>query len=300
MATAVCWAGSSTAFAYASRAAGSVAVNLFRLLVAVPVLAVLAALASGQLWPWQIDGEPLLLLAASGLVGLVLGDLGLFHALAVLGPRVASVVMATWPAFTVLIETARGHVPHPNVVGGVLITVVGVVIVLLRSRSATAWNPKTTPRLWLSGLAGALLGALGQAGGVVLARAAMEPGPGSDGLDPLPSTVVRMAAGAVGLQCLGFLHRRPMAWTAVLRERRTLAAASLGAVFGPIVGVWLSMVATRHARDLGVASSLMATTPIFVMPIAAFLYGARIGWLGIVGTLLAVGGAVVSFVYGAA
>jgi drug/metabolite transporter (DMT)-like permease len=39
----------------------------------------------------------------------------------------------------------------------------------------------------------------------------------------------------------------------------------------------------------------MATTPIFMMPIAALLYGARIGWLGGIGTVLAVAGAVLLF-----
>ena len=60
-------------------------------------------------------------------------------------------------------------------------------------------------------------------------------------------------------------------------------------------GIWLSMMATRHAREVGVASALMATTPLFLMPIAALCYGARIGWRGLVGTLLAVGGAALLF-----
>ncbi|MBX3463804.1 MAG: DMT family transporter [Planctomycetes bacterium] len=294
--TALCWTGSSTSFAFASRAAGGLAANQFRLFAAVPVLVLLAAVLTGQWWPHHIGDQRVLLLAASGLVGLVLGDIGFFHALATIGPRVSSVVMSAWPAFAVAIEAVRGHPTTGWVVLGIAVTVSGVTLVLLRSREGSAWNPGLTPRQWGLGLAGALVGAVGQAGGVVLARAAMAAGPDlPDGVDPLQATVVRMLAATVGVQCVAIGHRRPLACTAVFGSRRTVGAALLGAVFGPVLGVWLSMEATRHAADVGVAASLMATTPIFLMPLAALLYGARIGWLGLVGTLLAVGGAALLF-----
>ena len=77
-----------------------------------------------------------------------------------------------------------------------------------------------------------------------------------------------------------------------------MRAAALGAVFGPIGGVWLSMVARTRAEEtatVGVASALMATTPIFMMPVAFLVYRAPVGWLGAVGTLLAVGGVATCF-----
>ncbi|MBL9078755.1 MAG: EamA family transporter [Planctomycetes bacterium] len=297
--TAACWACSSTAFAYASRRAGSLAANHFRLVAAVPLLLLLAWLSTGSAWPATAADDRMLLLVASGLVGLVLGDIGLFHALAVLGPRVSSVVMAGWPAVTVAIEAARGHAPTPLVVLGVLVTIAGVVLVLLRSRGSTAWNPGLTARTWTTGLLGALLGAVGQAGGFVLVREGMAPGadfPG--GLDPLLATVVRMTTGVVGVQLVLVAQRQPFALARVARDRHSLLPALLGALFGPVLGVWLSTVAAREAHDLGVASSLMATTPIFLMPIAAWTYGARIGWLGLFGTVLAVAGAVLSSLAG--
>jgi drug/metabolite transporter (DMT)-like permease len=294
--TALCWAGSSTSFAYASRAAGSLPVNQFRLFVAVPVLMALAALLTGQWWPVHLADQRVRLLVGSGLIGLVLGDIGFFHALAVLGPRVSSVVMAAWPAFTVAIEAARGHLPTGWVLVGIGTTMLGVALVLLRSREGTSWNPGMTPRQWVTGLSGAVIGALGQAGGVVLAREAMANAADlPEGVIPLQATVVRMAAAAVGMQCVALAQRRPLALVAVCRDRRVVAATLIGCAFGPICGVWLSMAATHHAHDVGVAASLMATTPIFMMPIAALLYGARIGWLGGIGTVLAVAGAVLLF-----
>ena len=293
--TAVCWTGSSTAFAIASRAAGPLPSNQFRLLAALPVLFAIVWATTGQPWPIGVSDERIALLAASGLVGLVLGDVGFFHALATIGPRLSSVVMATWPAFTIAIEACRGHLPGAMMLAGVALTMAGVGLVLLRSREG-AWNPTLTRRQLATGIAGALVGALGQAGGVVLAKVGMDAAadlPG--GVLPLQATFVRMCAAVVGLQLLATVQRQPFAFTAVFGNRTALSAALLGAVFGPIAGVWLSMAAVQNAAHVGVASTLMATTPIFMMPVAWFAYGARVGALGIFGTVVAVVGVGVCF-----
>lgn len=72
-ATALLWAFGALASAAAGRRIGAMAVNLVRIPIAV------------------------VLLAASGVVGLSLGDLFCFHALAALGPRLSALLLATWP-----------------------------------------------------------------------------------------------------------------------------------------------------------------------------------------------------------
>ncbi len=292
VAAAVCWTVSSSTFAVASRRVGPSVTNHFRLWAALPVLVALVALQQGRAWPGELGGERLGLLAASGVVGLVVGDLGYFVALARIGPRISSVVMTTWPVFTLGFGLLSGNRPDLRMLVGVAATIAGVAIVLLRSRESSRWNPDISLRQWWWGLAGALLGAFGQAAGVVLARAAMAPGDDLPaGVDPLAATLVRMTAGVAAAQAVAFAQRRPLDGLGVLRDRRALLGALVGTVFGPVLGIWMSMMATRHAADLGVASALMATTPLFMMPVAWFAYGARIGLLGLGGTLLAVGGA---------
>lgn len=294
--TALCWTGSSSAFAVASRAAGPRAANQFRLYAALPLLLVLALLVTGSCWPEGLGQERLGYLVASGTAGLVLGDIGFFYALATIGPRISSVVFAAWPGMTVGIEALCGRTPSMLVLVGIALTMVGVGLVLLRNREGSSWNPGLQRHQWWLGLGGALLGAAGQAGGFLLAGPGMAVGPDlPGGVDPLHATIVRMATGVVGLQVYLLLLRQPFALRAVLDRPLAIRAALLGALFGPIGGVWLSMVSRVHAQDAGVASALMATTPIFMMPVAWRLYGARIGWLGTVGTLLAVGGVVLCF-----
>ncbi|HEX6812716.1 MAG TPA: DMT family transporter [Planctomycetota bacterium] len=292
--TALCWTGSSMSFAVASRAAGPLGSNQFRLIAGVPVLLALAWLTTGHAWPAQLPQDRLVLLVLSGVTGLVLGDFGFFYALATIGPRHSSVVMATWPLFAMGIALGMGEPFTPGMLVGASLLMTGVLLVLLRSSEGASWNPGLTRRQLWTGVLGALLGAAGQAAGVVLARVAMATGPDlPEGVVPLQATVVRMVTALVGLMAVSFLLQRGLAFVAVCRHRNALGTALLGAAFGPVAGVWLSMVATRYAANVGVAAALMATTPIFMMPVSALVYGARIGRVGVAGTVLAVAGAAV-------
>jgi drug/metabolite transporter (DMT)-like permease len=290
LATAVCWTVSGVTFAIASRIAGGLHVNHLRLLVGAPVLLLVAWLVTGSAWPVGEAAGRLPLLYWSGFVGLVVGDVAYFYALAVIGPRVSSVIMGTWPAMTVGIRVFMGHSPRDIVLAGVAMVVLGVTMVLLKSREGTAWNPGMTGRQWALGVVAALIGTLGQAGTTVLAREAMaDPG----GVDPFRATAVRMVVGLIGLQVIATISRRPFGFVYVLKKPRAFGMAMIGCLFGPIIGVTLSMVATQQAEDVAVAASLMATTPIFMVPVAIFGWGARVSKTSIAGTLLTVAGAVV-------
>lgn len=296
--TALCWLGSSLLFAVAGKDAGAQPLNQFRLYAAVPMLGLACFALTGEVWPAEASGARVGALALSGLVGLVIGDYGYFHALATIGPRLASVIMALWPACTVGLDALRGDAPTGSQALGVGLTVVGVTMVLARGRGG-AWRPDVSARQWMFGVCGGLVGALGQAAGFVMARGAMAPAPDLPaGLDPLHATVVRLVAATLGMQLVVTLQGRPLAMRAIWRDRRSLRAAVAGTFVGPVLGVWLSMVAGAYARDAGIAAALMATTPVFMLPVTVWLYGARVSALGVAGTLLAGAGVAVCFVSG--
>jgi drug/metabolite transporter (DMT)-like permease len=66
-------------------------------------------------------------------------------------------------------------------------------------------------------------------------------------------------------------------------------AAILGALIGPFVGVWLSLIAVQSAR-VGVASTLMAMTPVISLPLVHWLYHERVSPRAVAGTLVAMAG----------
>lgn len=293
LATAVCWTGSSLFFALATRRTSGLAVNQFRLLAAMPCLSLLHRLLVGSWFP-ALDAARLGLLCASGLIGLVLGDIGYFHALKVIGPRIASVLMATWPMLAMATMWAwRGEQPTAATGLGVAMTTAGVMLVVLRQREGSAWQG-AGPRGSVGwAIAGALGGALGQALGSVLVKVAAAAAPADAAALPgLSAALVRITAAAFGITLVALLQRRPAALRAVIVDAAARRTALLGTACGPVVGVWLSMIALSDA-DVGIAAALMATTPVFMMPVAKLAYGARIGVFGVLGTLLAVGGAAV-------
>jgi drug/metabolite transporter (DMT)-like permease len=73
-----------------------------------------------------------------------------------------------------------------------------------------------------------------------------------------------------------------------VRDREAMAPTAIGAIAGPFLGVGLSLLAVQLAPT-GVAASLMATTPILMLPVAR-MRGESIGVAGLLGAVLAVAG----------
>ena len=69
---------------------------------------------------------------------------------------------------------------------------------------------------------------------------------------------------------------------------------TIGTALGPFTGVWFSMVAIQWAQ-VGIASTLMALVPIFMLPIGYFVFKERFGWQVIAGTIVAVVGVALLF-----
>jgi len=64
---------------------------------------------------------------------------------------------------------------------------------------------------------------------------------------------------------------------------------TIGAIFGPVLGVWCSIVAVDRT-ETGIAATLMAMTPVFILPFAILIERERIGWRATIGAIIAVAG----------
>jgi drug/metabolite transporter (DMT)-like permease len=67
---------------------------------------------------------------------------------------------------------------------------------------------------------------------------------------------------------------------------------AFGGVFGPFLGVSLSLVAVQHTQA-GVAATLMALTPVLILPLAAAMRRERVSVRAAAGALVAVAGTAV-------
>ncbi len=302
LAAAACWVVTAMAFAAAGRRIGAAAVNAVRIAAALVLLAVIVRVRTGG-WIPDVPDRSLALLLVSGVVGLALGDQLLFAALVRIGPRLGTLVATTlapplaaliaWP----VLEERLG----PLQLLGMAVILVGIAWVLLDRRPpATGEDPaRFAPPAGRALATGLLLAAGGgacQAIGLVLSKLGLGHGSAdATSVDPWDATLVRMAAAlpaAIGLMILARRRRGPDGRSARLgpRERRiVLAGLAVGTIFGPVLGVWCSMVAVDLA-PAGIAATLMATTPVLILPFAVLIDRERIGSAAIAGAVLAVAG----------
>lgn len=224
------------------------------------------------LWRTQTAPElpfwSVIFLLLSGVVGIGLGDTAYFAALNHLGPRRALLMESLAPPMSALLALLfLQEQLAASAWAGIGLTVGGVAWVITE-RVPVAHTPvahtqaENLPR----GVALGLLAALGQAVGAVLSRAALA----DTQVDPLWSTLLRLGAGLVCM--LALLRARPGAvggWSA-LRSPPVLGGITIAAFLGTYLAIWLQQTALKNA-PAGIAQSLTATSPLFILPLALLL-----------------------------
>jgi drug/metabolite transporter (DMT)-like permease len=287
------WACTALAIEGAVRRIGSLTVNLIRLVFAFGFLCLAGWLFRGQPLPVDATRHAWIWLTVSGLVGFTFGDLCLYRAFAVLGSRLSTLLMSLVPPLTALIAwLALDERLTPRDLLGMTLTVGGIAwAVLERTKPAVPASPEeraSSGHVSPAGIALGFGGALGQAGGLILSKIGM----GS--YDAMAATQIRVLAGFAGYTFLFFA----LGWWPNVRrglaDRKALGLTALGAFFGPFAAVTLSLIAIR-ATVAGVAASIMALTPVLIIPLVILLRGERVGIGGLAGAVVAVSGVALLF-----
>jgi len=291
--TAVFWTVTALAFEAASRKIGSMVVNLLRLGIGFCFLTIFVWFYRGQLLPLDATPHAWFYLALSGLVGFVFGDLCLFQAFVVVGARISMLLMALAPPLTALIGwIVLGETLSPGSWIGMVLTISGIALVVLKRHTLAESNGgfrkvKFNYPVW--GIMLGLGGAIGQAAGLVLSKVGMQ------GYDTFASTQIRVIAGVAGFSVLftlmGFWKHAYRA----LNKRKPMLQLSLGAFFGPFLGVSFSLIAIKYA-DTGIASTIMSIVPVLIIPPSMILYGEKVTIREAAGAVLAVTGVAMFFI----
>ena len=86
-------------------------------------------------------------------------------------------------------------------------------------------------------------------------------------------------------------------WPRVLRalgDRKAMVGTTTGAVFGPFLGVSLSLVAVQHTQA-GVATTIMALVPVLIIVPSVLIKKERVSPRAVFGAIVAVSGAALLF-----
>jgi drug/metabolite transporter (DMT)-like permease len=277
------WAVASVIYTRVGRAVPAAEMNLLKNVVAMAMLALTLVLVAQALPPAAGPAVGLLLL--SGVVGIGLGDTAYFETLNAVGPRQALLLETLAPPLAALMALLfLGERLHPGAWLGIAVTVLGVIWVITERAPRAALGAAGDGQL-RRGVIFGLVAALAQAGGAVLSRAAFL----QADISSLWSAFLRLAAGAVVL----------VVWMALTRCRmggwlRRPGAAALGGrllaaiTLGTYLALWLQQASLKLTLA-GVAQTLFATSPLFVLPFAAW-QGERVSLRAALGAGVALAG----------
>jgi drug/metabolite transporter (DMT)-like permease len=290
--TALAFAFGSILFTFAGRAIGSPLVNRTRLVVAVIFIIGLHWALLGQPFPQGATQEQWFWLGLSGFIGFALGDAFLFQAFVMIGPRISMLIMALAPVLSVILAWLfLGESLAMQDLIGIAVTVGGIVLVV-SERTGKSKNDdiEHSPRYYLFGLLFAFGGATGQAGGLILSKIGL-----ANDFPALSGNLIRLTVATLIIWLFTAFRGEILSSYRTLRANsRAMIMLSIAAVTGPAIGVWLSLIAIQRA-PVGIASTLMSLTPIFLIPIGYFLFQEQISKQAVLGTLLAFAGTALLF-----
>ncbi len=287
--TAVCWSFGTILFGYAGRRVGSFTINTIRITLATFLLAAVNLLIYGRILPPSYENQQILILAASGVIGLTIGDGCYFKSLVILGPRISSLLTASSPIFAVVIAWVFvGQHMTPLDLLGIGLTLAGISWVILERNRVSFGAQGGSKTL---GYSLGLCGSVAQAVALTMAKVGM-----GDNIPPLNASFIRMCAAAVAIWLIAVAARRLTRIRLALKDCRAMTAMGAAAVIGPVFGIWLSLLSIQYTK-IGIASTLMATTPLFIIPLVMIIHKERPGIRAIFGTAAAVGGVAMIFLF---
>ena len=285
--TAFTFAVNSGLFTLAGREVGSIVVNRLRLAVACVLLLIAHWIFMGNPWPAEVELDRWIWLGGSGIVGLVLGDAFLFQAFVWVGPRISMLMMSLVPIIAAIAAWIfLGEALSIIQLVGIGITLLGVIWVVVEKDHQGGPQKEN----YFRGVLFSLAGALGQALGLVLAKKGLY-GPFS----PISGNFIRMFIAMIVIWTITIFQKKARSTIQqVIESQGAFWMIAGGAFSGPFLGVSLSLFALQNST-IGVASTLMALSPIFLIPVDYFYFKERFGWGAIVGTFVALAGVGILF-----
>jgi len=293
--TAMCYSASSVFFTMAGRKFGPLVTNRLRLVIAVLLLGTAHWIFFGTPIPSNADPERWFWLGSSGIVGLAMGDLFLFQAYIILGPRLGLLFLSLSPALTTLLAWFfLGEILSTGNIFGIVLTLAGISWVVMESNPITKphreINSDINQKLYIKGIFAGLIAAAGQSCGMVLAKNGL-----TGNFPALSANVIRMSVAFLALWVVTLIQGQVITTVRQATDQRFgLLYVLGGSFFGPLIGVSLSLFAIQNI-NLGIASTIIALPPIFLLPIGHFVFKERITWRAVVGTLIAVTGVALLF-----
>ncbi|RLD63824.1 MAG: EamA family transporter [Bacteroidetes bacterium] len=285
--TALFWTITALAFEKATKTVGSIAVNIIRLVLGFLFLGLLTYVQRGMFLPLDATQYAWFWLMLSGFVGLMIGDLFLFASYPIIGARIAMLMMTLAPPLAAILGLLiLDEKMSSNSIIGMLLVMAGIAMVIW---SRPESNKKMKLNFPIKGLIFAFMGAVGQAGGLVLSKLGMQD------YDPFAATQIRIIAAMFGFIILISIMGRWKNVLNALKNRNAITNISIGSFFGPFLGVSFSLVAIKYTST-GIASTLMSIVPVLIILPSVVIFKQKVSIKEIIGAVISVIGVSLFFI----
>jgi drug/metabolite transporter (DMT)-like permease len=291
--TSIFYSLTSIVFTFSGREIGSLLTNRARLLFAVLFVLVIHWISFGQPLPFNAAPDRWLILALSGFIGFVVGDGCLFQAFLLIGPRISMLMMAFAPALSVIFAWLflgeSLSLPELAIISVIMAGIAWVVTERPPGAKASddaIADEAASKRNARQHLIGLLFGAgatIGQASGFVLSKVGL-----ANDFPAFSGTLIRLLSAFVAVWLVSIVRGElASSATALKTHPRALRMILVGSLVGPVLGVWLSLVAVQRS-SVGISSTLSSLAPIFLIPISYLAFHEKISKRAIAGTLVVI------------
>lgn len=300
LAVAVSWTVTALFAEIGSKRLGSLQMNVIRMLLSLLMLGATLWYFTGSPYPLYADGKAWFWLSMSGFVGYLLGDYCLFNSYIWIGSRFGQLFMTLAPPTAAIAGWLMlGETLSWNALLGMLVTLTGIGISVLNKGT----SHKLSLKLPLKGVLFGIGAGVGQGVGLVLSKVGMnhyEMSIPSDetmvaDLLPFASTFIRAVTGAVGFLLVMGIQKQFHTLATSVHDLKGMNAALWATITGPFIGVSLSLMAVQYT-EAGVASTLMALTPVFIIWPSYFFFKQHVTFKEIVGACISVVGVSLFFI----
>jgi len=241
--------------------------------------------SSGQ-WMW---------IGISGIVGLGIGDTGLFAGYVTIGPRRTVLLQASAPIITLFAAYfILGETISPLATLGIAITLLGIYVVLAEEEEEESETKPLAKNRKAWGILFGLISATGQGLGAVLSKKGMYFNT-TVPVNPVSTALIRMLFAGAFVWIAALVAGRLPAIRQAAKDKQGIKYTAAGAVVGPFIGMTLSMVALAYTQA-GIAQTLMSLMPIFIIPVLWIVYKEKTNSRGIIGAIVAIIGVAIIFI----
>ena len=288
------WTATALLSEFGSKRLGNLTLNVLRMALTLAFSLVLFAVVTGHPFPAGASTEAAGWMLLSGLVGYVIGDFCLFQCYIIIGSRYGQLFMTLAPLAAALMAwVTLGQQMTLMSILAMMVTLCGIGISVL----GRGEHHKVSLRLPLNGVLFAIGASVCQGVGLVLSKIGMDHYETSllteagmpEWLIPFSSNFYRCIAGIIGFSILLYFRNGMKPFREALHDKKGMTVATATTIFGPFIGVGFSLMAVQYTAA-GIASTLMAMTPIIILLPSYWLFHEKITWRAVIGAVISVVG----------